>query len=286
MALDSKKLERPFRKLRKSLKKLPKRASPAGVHKLRTRTREVESAVQALSLYQSDTGRHVLKSITPVRKRAGKVRDMDVLTGLASSLNTASDDECMMQLLEYLGHKRFVKARKLHKTAVKHRKTAAHELERCASLVERRRDKSDTRSARLADAAATALQISAEIANWPKLTAGNLHPFRLKVKELRNVLQFAAEKVTLLKSLKAVKDAIGLWHDWSELAGIADDVLQQAGHCGVRAKIHAHASQQFGHALSLSNRMRSQYFGTGRSRARRPSTPSQPVLKATARLVA
>ena len=107
---------------------------------------------------------------------------MDVLTGLASSLESANDDECMMQLLEYLGHKRFAKARKLHKKAVKHRRIAAHKLKGLASRVEQALDGSDARSASPADATATALRLSEEIKNWPKLTATNLHPFRLKVK--------------------------------------------------------------------------------------------------------
>src|SRR5881396_3504744 len=71
------------RKLRKSLKKLLEDSSAARVHQLRTRTRRMEAMVYALRLDFRKNERLLLKAIKPVRKKAGKVRDMDVLTGFA-----------------------------------------------------------------------------------------------------------------------------------------------------------------------------------------------------------
>ena len=55
-----------------------------------------------------------------------------------------------------------------------------------------------------------------------RLNRNNLHPYRLKVKELRNVLQLSnrADDIEFVEKLGQVKDAIGDWHDWEELVRI------------------------------------------------------------------
>jgi len=58
----------------------------------------------------------VQRDIKPVRQRAGEVRDMDVLTGFATTLHAAGEDECRILLLEHLGSKRMRQARKVSYT--------------------------------------------------------------------------------------------------------------------------------------------------------------------------
>jgi len=280
--MDTKKVEREFRKLRRSMIKLRKRCSPSEVHKLRTRSRRVETILQTLSLDQNGSGQRIIEAIIPVRKRAGKVRDMDVLIELAASLDIASEAECKVQLLEYLGHKRFAKARKLHKSARKYRSSVTPELKGLASSVERTLDRHNDPSDWPAYAAATALRLGGEIRKWPKLTARNLHSFRLKVKELRDVLGLSTASIAQAKALQEVTDAIGAWHDWSELAALANEVLQHAGRCEVRAKVRARVEEQLRHAVSLSNQVRRRYFGD----ARRMSSPGQSAMEAAAKLAA
>jgi CHAD domain-containing protein len=244
--------------------------------------------LQALALDRNGSGQRILKSITPVRKRAGKVRDMDVLIELAAGLDIAKDAECCkVQLLEYLGHKRFAKARKLRKSAGKHRRTAAPELRECASFIGRKLGRQGKRSAWSPDAAATALRLSGEIRKWSKLTGRNLHSFRLKAKDLRDVLQLSTANITLVKVLKDLTDAIGAWHDWSELEVMADDVLQHAGRCEMRAKLHARVEEQLSQAVSLSNQVRRRHFGRGSSPdARQANSQGQAAIKAAAKLAA
>jgi CHAD domain-containing protein len=114
MALDQDKLEKPFRKLRKALRGLPDELSPEDVHALRTRIRRIEAIMQALRLDGSPEGKRLLKSVASIRKRAGRVRDMDVLTSFASTLHSDSDSECHVRLIEHLGVQRFRAAQKLH----------------------------------------------------------------------------------------------------------------------------------------------------------------------------
>src|SRR5438067_11121605 len=86
------------RKLRKSLKKFLEDSSAARVHQLRTRTRRMEAMVYALRLDFRKNERLLLKAIKSVRKKAGKVRDMDVLTGFASQPALNDEKECTVRL--------------------------------------------------------------------------------------------------------------------------------------------------------------------------------------------
>ena len=229
MPLDQDKLEGSFRKLRKSLKNVPKEPSPEEVHDLRTRTRRLESTLHALMLDQEQDGRRLLRTVSPIRKQAGKVRDMDVLTGFAATL--ANDDqECLTQLLEHLGAKRLQFAERLRAAVVQKRKKARRRLRRYSGLVrtDRSRKSASHNLEWAVDATAIALHLSSHLAAWPRLNSSNLHAYRLKVKELRYVLQLAKGQNTgFVDALGEVKDAIGEWHDWSELAAVANDVLDQ-----------------------------------------------------------
>lgn len=86
MSLDSNQVQKPVRKLRKIIKKAGKEPSSQEVHDLRTNSRRLEASLAALSLHSKGNGRRLLKDLSRVRKRAGKVRDMDVLTGYAATL--------------------------------------------------------------------------------------------------------------------------------------------------------------------------------------------------------
>jgi CHAD domain-containing protein len=146
-----------------------------------------------------------------MRKKAGDVRDMDVLTGFAATLSSDGSDQCLVKLLEHLGEERARGASRLRKTVAKRRKMASTHLKACSSLIEKNLAKRSTKTHREwpTDSAAAALRISGELTNWPRLSAGNLHLFRLKVKEMRYVLQLSGKNGELTARLGEVKDQIG-----------------------------------------------------------------------------
>jgi len=86
MSLDSKQLQKPVRKLRKLLKNAAKHPFPEQVHDLRTNTRRLEAALASVSCNPRPRDRKLLKELGRICKRAGKARDMDVLTGFAASV--------------------------------------------------------------------------------------------------------------------------------------------------------------------------------------------------------
>jgi hypothetical protein len=84
------------------------------------------------------------------------------------------------------GHPARAQARRLQKVAATHASEVKRRLKRCEGLLdevlEGRDDASDKKKA-AAETAAVALQLEAELRDWPALNRKNLHPFRLKLKE-------------------------------------------------------------------------------------------------------
>jgi CHAD domain-containing protein len=131
-------------------------------------------------------------------------------------------------------------------------------------------------------------QLEAELANWPKLTEKNIHPFRLKVKELRYILQLAkGSNSKFIKALGEVKDQIGAWHDWIELATIAKNTLKHGGECVLNRQIQLRTKTEFIKALKAANAMRARYFSEETARPLGKKSPPRlraSVISATSRL--
>jgi CHAD domain-containing protein len=248
--------------------------------------------LQALQLDAKRKGRRVLRAITPMRKKAGSVRDMDVLTAFASGLSIDDGErQCLVKLLEHLGEKRSRSAGRLRKSVAKRRKKARERLKVCSSTIEKTFDKAGAARQKEwpIDAAAAALRVSGELSKWPKLSVENLHPFRLKVKELRYMLQLSGRDGEVTARLGEVKDQIGEWHDWTELQTIAKELLSDCRNCQVVARIGETTKKKLQAALRDAQRLRREYFEspTATSKQKRENVAVKtPVLKATATLAA
>jgi len=114
VALDANRIRKTVRKLRTFMKKAPKRATVEQVHRLRTDIRRLEAAFGTLSPNPGRSERHLLRDLGRIRKRAGKIRDMDVLTAATSSVRVVEEKDCAVQLLQYLVAQRYKHARRLH----------------------------------------------------------------------------------------------------------------------------------------------------------------------------
>ena len=289
MALDRERIEKSIRKLRKIMKKQPRRPTPEQVHDIRTHSRRFEAAVEAVALDSKTNERRLLKDLSRVRRRAGNVRDMDVLTGHASHVHVEDHEDCLVQLLEHLGAERYGYADRLHRVMRQYGEPLRRRLKRTARRFEKlipdeNKDTSKGLNRVAAEATATALELTNELSKPATLNKTNLHPYRLKVKELRNVLQMAENpNEDFIKILGEVKDAIGEWHDWEELIAIAEDLLQDVSGCEVMRELKATSEQKYQSALALTNRMRREYLRVGGARkgaSRGKLRPIRPVLEA------
>jgi CHAD domain-containing protein len=131
------------------------------------------------------------------------------------------------------------------------------------------------------------MQLSSSLTTPVRLNRQNLHPYRLKVKDLRNVLQLSEQPgdQEFFDALGAVKDAIGEWHDWETLITIASRVLAHGASCKLIKQLGVTSNAQYDRALSITNHFRSRYLKPEKHGARQVSL-SPPVLRATSAIAA
>src|ERR1700730_2997954 len=267
MMLDIGSIKKNVRKLRKLLKKAPRRPNPDEIHDLRTRIRRFEATLEALHMNSKRNERRLLRHLGRIRKCAGKVRDMDVLTGYASTVQVDQERDCLVQLLEYLGAERYRRAEQLHARMGKYGAELRRRLKRTLAHLQKLvpnhdKNRSGDRNTTAADAVAFVLKLSSELAKPATLNRKNLHAYRLKIKELRYVLEMANDpgNQEFIDKLGEVKDAIGEWHDWEELIAITVEVLDHKANCKLLREVRAISAQKYENALSLTNRMRRDYL--------------------------
>jgi CHAD domain-containing protein len=283
MPLDTKRIDKSIKRVRKFLKKAPKNPTPEKIHDVRTSTRRLESTLNTLKLGKS--GKRLLRDLPEIRKRCGKVRDMDVLTGLAMTVEAPKGDkECLVRLVEYLGTQRSKQARKLRELAKQEGPEIRRNLARVGKKIDKLADsgKSDPMGASRQQTS-TAMELADQLRTPNKLNKSNLHPYRLKVKELRYVLQLSEMEKTpdIVNTLGEVKDAIGEWHDWEDLVAIASDVLEDGAQSGLVQQLKKMADQKFEQAIDVTNKMRSAYLDAHRSNGRsKPRQIPMPIAAA------
>src|SRR2546430_8135357 len=106
MSFDIERIHKATRRVEKFLQKNPKRPSSDAIHNLRTSARSLETAFRTLGLDSKRKVKRLLRGLGDIRKRAGKVRDMDVLSADALTVKPDGEQDCLVQLLEYLGAER------------------------------------------------------------------------------------------------------------------------------------------------------------------------------------
>ena len=220
MPIDQQAAEKAFRKVGKRLKKWSKSPPPEDVHTLRTNCRRIKTMVRALDLDSKRVRRVLLEPLGLLQKRAGKIRDMDVLLGNVIGLQIpgrqgsdragqpateqaseqaseqTSEQNCVLCLLQHLAVKRHKQARKMG-AMVRYlgrplRRTLARERSAIAKVAREtsRSSSSDGEAGNSsARAAARSLQLAEQLNRPARLGPANLHPYRLKLKELRDVLE-------------------------------------------------------------------------------------------------
>lgn len=271
MELD--RVERPLRQMRKLLKTLPEDPTPEQVHMLRTRARRIEAVATALEPVDGKAAKQLVKAIKPVRKAAGGVRDMDVLTGDLLNMPRDGMNEARVRLVEHLAGMRQDSADELMDAVDRQRKTARRKLKKFARTVESVANGEKparievSRTFESEDGNGTpASELIAELGRWPKLNARNIHPFRLKVKELRYVLQlFPDADERLIEVLGKVKDEIGDWHDWQQLDEIARKILDCEADKTLLQKIQTAEKSKLTRALASAESLRKHYLHTNGS---------------------
>jgi CHAD domain-containing protein len=104
-----------FQKLERDLIKLSSKPRAETVHRFRTGTRRLQILLGELSPELDRNEKKLLKLLGRIRKRAGKVRDLDVQLAALRSLKIPREPRRKTQLIHHLIDLRSQQEKKLHK---------------------------------------------------------------------------------------------------------------------------------------------------------------------------
>jgi len=265
-------VQKALRELGKALKCASGNPLPKQVHKLRTSARRVEAIAAALPRIDAKTSRRLIRSIEPLRKTAGRVRDMDVLVANLRKLARDSSGHSLAQLVDHLQFIRASGAEDLEQELARKRKAARknlkdfeHEMRAAqpsGSSAHSNGRLAHTRNGQRPNGIdPTAKHLAHEMAEWPPLNEENVHEFRVKIKELRYILQLDAKAdAAFVAALGSVQRSIGEWHDWQLLAEIAREFLDPAQDHALATRIDDTMHKKLTHALAAANALRREHL--------------------------
>ena len=202
-----------FRRLARQLSKLADKPAPDKVHKFRTSSRRVEGLVADLGRERSRNDKKLLKLLGRLRKKAGRVRDLDVQTAALRSLKIPQEPGRKSQLLRTLAEQRGKREKKLVRALDKKAISEVRKrLKRAAASLEIPKN---------ANPVTLAIQKVAGLEFDPSSVAEENSPLQdcRKAGTLyRGICGKNPEAVRVVEQLKHMQDAIGDWHDWAQLA--------------------------------------------------------------------
>jgi CHAD domain-containing protein len=154
-----------------------------------------------------------LKLLKKVRRRAGRIRDLDVQSAALNTINIQREEKLKAQLLDDFRERRRRREKKL--VGMLKPKLLA-KLRKRLSLV-------GTSSLRRPNAtqAYAALKALQELWAANPTTIEQMHTFRVRCKRVRYAFEQSpqcANPAPYIKELKAMQDALGELQDWSALA--------------------------------------------------------------------
>ena len=264
MPLDQEHAQLVFRNLSRQLAKLETKPQPGNVHQFRTYSRRLQVLLEELTPELSRNDKRLLKLLRRLRRRAGRVRDLDVQIAALRSLKIPQEPRRKAQLLGTLAEMRIRREKKLSQSL--DRKTI-HELGRRLKKTE-----NNHQLAAGVEPLQVARRILAEISK-PKapLTEEVLHQYRLAGKRVRYVTELGGEvpeAEPFINMLKDMQDALGDWHDWLLLSQSAKKILGDGQDSALLSALRNVTGAKFRHALQLVSEMRAAFLP-------KPATPEE-----------
>lgn len=260
MTLLEKRMRGLNRDLLAALSKVLDDAKPKSVHRLRTTIRRIESLVSYANPQISKKEERTLEKITDLRKRAGKVRDLDVQTDMLGALgngSTAKDRKILANLME---KKRSQQARRLESAIQKlHDAKFFGRLDRIAEQAGVPQDRKNRPLAPLEEAKAQLVEMATDFeALGQTIKPSRLHEIRIALKRIRYLAELAEEspeQKDFMRELKSTQDAIGNWHDWQELTERAEKRFSDRASCALLREARTLLSARHSDAISSLNKL-------------------------------
>lgn len=235
-----------FRKLERDLGKLSVRQTPASVHNFRTSVRRLQTLFELLLPDRNRNRKKLRKMLSRIRKRAGKVRDLDVQLAALRSLKVSHEPRRKTQLVQGLIELREEDEKRLRKALTKE---SVREIRKRL-----RRARKELRPEHLRDPLDIARKMLSQGARPDgNLTEEQLHGHRIITKQARYLAEFAPtspEVQQLIAQLKRAQDALGDWHDWLTLTQTAARRLGDVHQSPLVAVLHNLTGAKFRKAVA------------------------------------
>ena len=236
-----------FRKTERDLVKLSSNQEPEPVHRFRTSVRRLQTLLEAFVPEPSRKQKKLLKLLGQIRKRAGKVRDLDVQLAALRSLKIPQEPRRKTRLTHNLIELREKHEKQLRKLLTK------DDIRDLRKLL--KRTLKDITEESSADPMLVARQMLAQV-NRPAgaLTQDVLHQYRVAVKRARFAAELAAqsaEATQFIAQMKRLQDAIGDWHDWLTLTQTAESRIGHVHHSSLVAALRNVTAGKFRRAAAV-----------------------------------
>ena len=235
-----------FQKVERNLLKLASELKPESVHGFRTSVRRLQTLLEELKSERNGNEKKLLKLISRIRKRAGKVRDLDVQLSTLRSLKIPQEPRRKTLLLQDLIELRVQREKRLRKALTKGMaREVRRRLKRAAKELS-----PDT----LRDPLVVAREMMARVgAPQGPPTEEVLHQYRMVAKRARYAAELAtrsAEVDEFIAQLKRAQDALGDWHDWLGLTQSAAKRLGDVHESPLVAVLHNVSGAKFRNAVA------------------------------------
>ncbi len=274
MAKDT--IQSVFQKLERDLVKVCSKQNGEAVHRFRSAARRLQTVLEELLPAHGHRHKKLLKALSRIRKRAGKVRDLDVQLAALRSLKIPQEPRRKSQLMNALIELRAEHEKKLRKAL---NQKAVREIHKRL-----RRAAKDVKGAEIGDALAVAKKMLAH-APHPDArgthTEELLHHYRIIGKRARYIAEMAppsAEATELITQLKGMQDAAGDWHDWFTLTRTAAKRLGDIHESSLVAALHNVTGAKFRSAVTALSAMRA-----GQTTDKPAPKPAGPTRQGTQR---
>ena len=213
MSVYQEEIDRLFSKAERQLIKSASKPLPRNVHRLRTAIRRAEAVLMEVPPKLSRNQRKLVKLLAHLRRRAGKLRDIDVQIAALRGLKVSDEPGRKTQMIAALTNLRNTREKKLVKVLDRR---SVQEVSKRLKRARREMNAED-----IPDPLALASQIFERLAKANQtLSETSLHQYRINGKRARYVAELAGDRPEaqkLVGQLKQMQDVLGEWHDWLTL---------------------------------------------------------------------
>ncbi len=265
--MDARRSRVVFEKLERDLLKLGSKPRAENVHGFRTGTRRIQILLGELSPKLGRNDKKLLKLLERIRKRAGKVRDLDVQLGALRELKAPREPRRKTELANRLIGRRGDQEKKLR-----------HDVDDHTVREIRKRLKRASKSFR-SQASRDPLEVAREMLKpmdtHEEMSEAMLHRYRILTKRARYAAEFAgrsAEATKFISGLKRIQDALGDWHDWLTLRQSAVAVVGEVQQSPLLTELQNVTGAKFRHAVAVLAQVR----GTQMAAKPRPASAMNP----------